>query len=290
MENIKVALLQIETRLGDVLGNTEKIVNYLQKAEKEGVDLAVTPELATLGFGSGDIYLDKVEENLGALKEIRNVTKDLDLWAVIGFVDKNPLGFFYNAAALLHRGEIIGKYYKVQLVNYRLFDEKRYFQPGSHLPVFETPIGRLGILICEDLWFPEPARAMTFRGADLLIVLSASPYSVKKPEVWENFLRVRVYDNRVPIVFSNLAGIQDGVTYWGGSMALSARGDLIAQGKLIDEDFVVVDIDLDEAKRIRRRDIRIREVRKEILIELCKAYEDMIRSLKNAQNPHQPPS
>lgn len=286
MANIKVALLQIETRLGDVKGNTEKIISNLQRANKEGVDLAVTPELATLGFGSGDIYLDKVEENLEALQEIEDVTKDLNLWAVVGYVDKNPLGFFYNAAALIHKGKIFGKYFKVQLVNYRLFDEKRYFQPGSHLPVFETSIGRLGILICEDLWFPEPARAMTFRGADLLIVLSASPYSVKKPEVWENFLRVRVYDNRVPIVFSNLAGIQDGVTYWGGSMALSARGDLIAQGKLIEEDFVLVDIDLDESKRIRRRDIRIREVREEILNDLCRAYDDMIRSLKDAQNPH----
>lgn len=286
MANIRVALLQIETRLGDVQGNTRKIISYLRKADHNQADLAITPELATLGFGSGDIYLDKVEENLEALREIQDASKDMNLWAVVGFVDKNPLGFFYNAAALIHKGEIFGKYYKVQLVNYRLFDEKRYFQPGSHLPVFETPFGRLGILICEDLWFPEPARAMTFRGADLLIVLSASPYSIKKPEIWENFLRVRVYDNRVPIVFSNLAGIQDGVTYWGGSMALSARGDLIVQGKLIDEDFVLVDIDLDEAKRIRRRDIRIREVRQEILDELCRAYEDMIRSLKNAQNPH----
>jgi NAD+ synthase (glutamine-hydrolysing) len=267
MKKIKVALLQIETRLGDVWGNTQKIKNYLIQAQQKGAQLAVTPELATLGFGSGDIYLDKVDENLEALEELKELVGTLDIWAIVGFVEKDDLGFFYNSAALLYGGEVKGVYRKVQLVNYRLFDEKRYFAPGRSLPVFKTPFARLGILICEDVWFPEPARAMTFRGAELLVVLSASPYAVGKVELWQDYLRERTYDNLLPIVFANQAGIQDGVAYWGGSMALSARGEILKMGKLLEEDLVIVEIDLDEAKTLRRRDIRVREVRKEILDE-----------------------
>ncbi len=286
MRKIQIGLLQIETRLGDVQGNTEKILDFLRKAEEAGVDLAVTPELATLGFGSGDIYLDKVAQNLEALDRIREATEDLRAWVVVGFVEKNPLGFFHNAAALIGQGRIHGIYRKVQLVNYRLFDEKRYFSPGYQLPVFETPFARLGILICEDLWFPEPARAMTFRGAELLVVLSASPYSLHKVEIWEDYLRVRVYDNLLPAVFVNQAGVQDGVTYWGGSMAFSARGELVYRAKLLEEELAVVTLDLEESYLLRRRDIRVREVRKEILEDLLRAYEEMNR--RNHEAPNSP--
>ncbi len=272
MRRLRVGLAQIATRLGDIEGNTEKILASLERAKKEKVDILLTPELATMGFGSGDIYLDKVKENQAALQRIVNEAGKLKVWAIVGFVEEDKLGFFYNAAALIGEGEIKGIFRKVQLVNYRLFDEKRYFKPGRSLPVFETPLGRIGILICEDVWFPEPARALTFRGAEILMVLSASPYEHGKIEIWEDYLRERVYDNLLPVAFSNQAGVQDGVTYWGGSMALSASGDIIKRGVFVDEDFVIADFDLEESNRLRRRDIRVREVRREILEELLRAF------------------
>ena len=272
---IRVAVAQIATRLGDVEGNKRKILQAIERAERENAHILLTPELATLGFGSGDIYLDKVEENLEALEEIKAHTHEV--WAIVGFVEKGPAGVYHNAAALLGEGELKGVYRKVQLVNYRLFDEKRYFQPGNRLPVFDTPFARLGILICEDVWFPEPARAMTFRGAELLMVLSASPYDRGKPELWRNYLQERVYDNILPLVFANQAGVQDGVAYWGGSMALSAQGEILHEAAFLDEDFFVVDIDLNEALRLRRRDIRVREVREQILRELLEAHREMER-------------
>jgi len=277
LKKIRVGLVQIATRLGDVKGNKEKILNAVSLARKEKVNIILTPELATLGFGSGDIYLDKVEENIRALREINTFTEKMKIWAIVGFVERDHLGFYYNSAALLGEGEIQGIYRKVQLVNYRLFDEKRYFKAGSRLPVFDSPFGKIGILICEDVWFPEPARALTFRGAEILMVLSASPFDRGKVEVWEDYLRERVYDNILPIAFANQAGVQEGVTYWGSSMALSASGEIVARGKLVEEDFVIAEIDLEESKRLRRRDIRVREVRREILIELLKAYEEMER-------------
>jgi len=272
---VRIGLGQIITRLGDVEGNKKRIIEALEQGKENKVDIVVFPELSTLGFGSGDIYLDKVDENLKALDEIVKKTEELDLWSIVGFVDKDELGFFYNAAALIGKGKIVGKYYKTQLVNYRLFDEKRYFKPGCCLPIFETPFGKIGMLICEDVWFPEPSRALTFRGASLLVVLSASPYDRGKNEVWEDYLKVRVYDNILPVVFINQAGVQDGVTYWGGSMIINAEAKIVTRAKLLEPDFVVGEIDLEESLKLRRRDIRIREVRKEILEDLLKAFEEM---------------
>ncbi len=273
---IKIGLAQIATRLGDVQGNKKKILEAIEKGKDSGVDIVLTPELATLGFGSGDIYLDKVQENLEALDEIRKATKKGPV-TIVGFIDQDERGFFYNSAALLADGELFGIYRKVQLVNYRLFDEKRYFKPGSHLPVFQLSFGKIGILICEDVWFPEPARALTFRGAEIIFVLSASPFDRGKIEKWDDFLRERVYDNILPMAMANQAGVQDGVTYWGGSVVIDASGKVVKRGKLLEEDFVVAEIDLEEAKRLRRRDIRVREVRREILEDLLKAYEEMAK-------------
>ncbi len=272
---IRVAAAQISAPLGDVEGNASKIVEAITRADEEGVDVVVTPELALLGYGSGDIYLDKADENMAAFRRIVGHTSGKSLIAIVGFMEKDELGFFYDSAAVIRNGDVIGTYRKVQLVNYRLFDEKRYFRPGSQLPVFEADFGRFGVLICEDVWFPEPARAITFRGAKIIFVLSASPFSRGKPETWRSFLKERAYDNLLPFVFANMAGLHDGVTYWGGSMAVSASGKLIGQGKLLEEDFPIFEIDLAEAERLRRRDIRVREVRREILEELLAAYEDM---------------
>ncbi len=275
---IRVASAQISAPLGDVSGNASKVIDAITRAEEAGVDVVVTPELALLGYGSGDIYLDKADENIEAFQQIVRHTIGKKVISIVGFMEKDELGFFYDSAAVVHDGKVLGTYRKVQLVNYRLFDEKRYFKPGSKIPVFQADWGKFGILICEDVWFPEPARVLTFRGADVIFVLSASPYSRGKPEIWQSFLKERAYDNLLPFVFSNMAGLHDGVSYWGGSMAVSASGKLIGSGKLLQEDFPIFEIDLRESKRLRRRDIRVREVRRKVLEELLQAYEDMMSS------------
>ncbi|MEO0271610.1 MAG: nitrilase-related carbon-nitrogen hydrolase [candidate division WOR-3 bacterium] len=274
-KTIKVGIAQIASRLGFIEYNEKKIIYALEEGKKSGADIVVFPELATLGYGSGDIYLDKVDENLESLARIVKKTEELKIWAVLGYVDKDERGFFYNSAALIGSGTIVGKYAKTHLVNYRLFDELKYFKSGSSLPVFDTPFGKVGILISEDLWFPEPARALTFRGAEIIFALSASPFDRGKIETWDDFLKVRVLDNILPIVFVNMCGIQEGITYWGGSAVYSANSRLIARLKLLEEDFKVIEVDLEEAKRLRRRDIRVREVRREILEEIIRAYEEM---------------
>lgn len=276
-ESVRVGLAQISARLGDIEYNKSQIINSLKVAKNEGAEIVIFPELATIGYGSGDIYLDKVDENLYALAHIVEEAGRIGIWAVVGYVEKDERGFFYNAAALIGEGRIQGRFAKTQLVNYRLFDEKKYFKPGSLLPVFETPFGKIGILISEDVWFPEAARALTFRGAQLIFVLSASPFDRGKVEIWEDFLKVRVLDNILPIVFVNMSGVQEGVTYWGGSAVYSASGKVVKRLKIIETDYDTVTVDLEESKRLRRRDIRIREVRKEILEEVLRAFEEMTR-------------
>jgi NAD+ synthase (glutamine-hydrolysing) len=273
---IRVASAQISAPLGDVSGNAAKVIDAITKAEDAEVDVVVTPELALLGYGSGDIYLDKADENIEAFKQIVSHTVGKKVLSIVGFMEKDEYGFFYDSAAVVRDGKVLGTYRKVQLVNYRLFDEKRYFKPGSKIPVFQADWGKFGILICEDVWFPEPAGVLTFRGVEVIFVLSASPYSRGKPEIWRSFLKERAYDNLIPFVFTNMAGLHNGVNYWGGSTAVSASGKFIGTGRLLEEDFPIFEIDLRESDRLRRRDIRVREVRREVLEELIKAYEEMV--------------
>lgn len=269
----RILLAQLSTKLGDIKGNEKKIIKAIEKAKKEKVDILVTPELSTIGYGSGDIYLDKVDENLESLNRIKK--KVNNFYAIIGYVEKDSYGFFYNSAALIYKGKIIGNYRKVQLVNYRLFDEKRYFKRGTKLNVFKIKNFKIGILICEDVWFPEPARVLALRGADIIIVLGASPFERKKKEIWEDFLIQRARDNILPVLFCDQAGCQDGVTYLGYSMFVNAYGSIIKSAKMLEEDYILCEVDLEEAKRLRRRDTRLRELRKEILEELIKALEEM---------------
>jgi len=275
MRNLRVGIGQIITRLGDIKGNRERILRFIEKGTKENVDVIVFPELSTLGFGSGDIYLDKINENLKLVEELIELSKKIKPYLIIGFVDRDERGFFYNAAGLIGNGKLIGVHRKLQLVNYRLFDEKRYFAPGTRAQVFNAPWGKTGILICEDVWFPEPARILAFRGAEVIFVLSASPFDREKPEVWKTFLTSRVYDNILPIIMVNQAGVQDGVTYWGGSMVFDASGNLLHQAKLLEEEFSVAEVNLELSKVLRRRDIRLRETRFEVIEELLNAYKEM---------------
>jgi len=280
MRTVRVALAQLVAPLGHIEGNLKTILEAYDQAEEGGADLVVTPELALLGYGAGDIYFDKVRQNLEALERIREASRSRRAWIAVGFVEQDAYGFLYNAVALIGNGEIQGIHRKVQLVNYRLFDEKRYFRRGTRFDVFPTPFGRVGFLICEDAWFSEPARILTFRGAELLVVPSASPYDRGKPEMWEDFLRVRVLENQLPVVFVNMAGVQDGVAWWGGSMVFSPRGKRIYQAPFLEPHLGVVSVDLEEARLLRRRDTRLREITSALVEDYLRAFREF------SEEPH----
>ena len=176
MSSLRIAVAQINTTVGDLGGNTKKIIEYIKKASKFKTDIVIFPELAITGYPPEDLLLreDFVSENKEYLKKIAKETKRLT--AIVGFADKKDA--IYNAAAVLNKGKIKGVYHKIYLPNYAVFDEKRYFQPGQECPVFIINGIVTGINICEDIWYHEgPPRWQAKKGgAELIINISSSPY------------------------------------------------------------------------------------------------------------------
>ncbi|MCD6296836.1 MAG: NAD+ synthase, partial [Deltaproteobacteria bacterium] len=245
MRTLRIAMAQINTTVGDLEGNTKKILQYIEQARHLGVDLITFPELAITGYPPEDLLLmpQFVNENLDYLKEIINVTSGI--CAIVGFVDKKD--DLYNAAAIINNGTLAGVYHKIYLPNYGVFDENRYFQGGNEIPVFSLGETVIGLNICEDMWYPEgPTTTQTLKGgAELIVNISASPYHAEKGNSRKRMLATRAADNIVIVAFNNLVGGQDELIFDGGSMILDQKGDLLCQGKQFEEDFIVTDLNLD---------------------------------------------
>jgi len=254
MRSLRVGMAQINCTVGDLGGNTKKIIQYLDKARKIGVELICFPELAITGYPPEDLLLKPqfIEDNLKALKKI--IQKTVGLTAVVGFVDKN--GEVFNAAAIIHNKKLVDVYYKSNLPNYGVFDEYRYFQPGEKPSVYQVGDFVFGVNICEDIWYPEgPAKVQALIGeAELIVNINASPYHVDKWREREKMLSTRASDNRVFILYNNLVGGQDELVFDGMGMIFDPEGKTICRGKQFEEDFIIADLDLDEVFRARLHD------------------------------------
>ena len=179
MPRIRVAACQVNTVVGDLSGNADRVLGMLAGAERAGADLAVFPELTVTGYPPEDLLGRPafVRDNLAALATV--VAGTADCAAVVGYVDVAPSGRLLNAAALCHRGAVIGRYVKRILPNYGVFDEQRWFAPGTgRAPLFVVAGITVGVTVCEDMWFPDgPMADQAADGARLLVNLNASPYS-----------------------------------------------------------------------------------------------------------------
>lgn len=255
---LRLFLCQMNATVGDIPGNARAVCDGLAKARRWGADLAVFPECALIGYPPEDLLFQArfVEENLAALEEVREHTRGLT--AVVGFVDRAD--DLYNAAAVLHNGELRGVVRKTFLPNYGVFDEDRYFQSGIETPVFRLGERTFGVTICEDMWYPSgPARTQALQGgAELLINISASPYHAGKARFRETMLSTRASDNACLLAFCNLVGGQDELVFDGNSLVFSPRGEVLARGLAFEEDHLVVDLDPSEVFQQRLRDPRRR--------------------------------
>ena len=259
MRTLRIAMAQINTTVGDLEGNTKKILQYIEQARHVGVELISFPELAITGYPPEDLLLmpQFVDENLDYLKEIIKATSGICV--IVGFVDKKD--DLYNAAAIINNGTLAGVYHKIYLPNYGVFDENRYFQGGNEIPVFNLGETAIGLNICEDMWYPEgPTTTQTLKGgAELIVNISASPYHAEKGNSRKRMLATRAADNIVIVAFNNLVGGQDELIFDGGSMILDQKGDLLCQGKQFEEDFIVTDLNLDAVFLQRIHDPRRRK-------------------------------
>ena len=261
MRTLRIGLCQINTTVGDIGGNTKKILAYIRKGEKMGADLLVFPELAVTGYPPEDLlFMPKfIDANLKGIQQITKATTSIT--AIVGFVHKD--GDIFNSAALLHNGKLIEVYSKMYLPNYGVFDEFRYFQAGKENFIFTLKLIPIGLSICEDLWYPgDPIRTQTlYGGAELIINISSSPYHAGKTASREKMISTRASDNLAIVAYCNLVGGQDELVFDGGSMVFDQRGELIVRGKQFEEDLVLADLDLEAVFRMRLQDPRIRRER-----------------------------
>ncbi|MEW5745901.1 MAG: NAD+ synthase [Nitrospirota bacterium] len=258
MKSIRIALCQINPTVGDLRGNTEKIIDHIGHAAKYCPDIIAFPELAVTGYPPEDLLLKPqfIRDNLSALEEIRESAGDA--LVIVGFVDRRD--DIYNAAALLHRKRVVDIYHKIHLPNYSVFDEYRYFQSGTRCPVYRMEDITFGFTICEDIWFPEgPAAVQALAGAEVIININASPYSIGKPAFRERMIATRAADNSVIAAYLNTVGGQDELVFDGQSFVADQNGDIIARGRAFEEDMVVVDLDLDAVFMRRLHDPRRRQ-------------------------------
>ncbi|MFC1666431.1 NAD+ synthase [Candidatus Omnitrophota bacterium] len=253
MNGVRVAIAQLNTVVGDVSGNTQKILFCIEKAIEKDSDLIVFPELALTGYPPEDLLLKPyfIKENLKCLNRIAKTTKNII--AVVGFVDKDK-GGIYNSAGILSNNTISYVYHKRHLPNYGVFDEKRYFKRGSgETLVLKARDFSFAVNICEDIWISEEGtqKGSLFQ-ADFLINISASPYYLDKIKERRDALRKNVRKIKSPIVYCNLIGGQDELVFDGRSMVFDGKGSLIANAKAFEEDLIIVDLPIYSKRYVKR--------------------------------------
>jgi NAD+ synthase (glutamine-hydrolysing) len=254
-DNLRIALAQINCTVGDLSGNSSKILRYIQMAKDSSADLVAFPELALTGYPPEDLLLKPkfIEDDLSALKELVKSVNDITV--VLGFVDKEGKDIF-NAAAIIYNGRVCGTSRKTILPNYGVFDEKRYFASGKATPVFRLGKVIFGVNICEDIWHLEgPTRAQAKAGARLIININASPYYAGKALERETIIRKQARLNRAFITYTNLVGGQDELIFDGQSMVVDDQGKVIARAEAFKEELLIVDLKIPESKPVKARSV-----------------------------------
>ena len=258
MNRFRVALAQINTTVGDLAGNTAKVLEGMEKAKAAHADVVAFPELALTGYPPEDLLLKSqfLQDTRRALTEVARESRDVT--AIVGFVDANS--DIYNAAAVLSGGRVAGVYHKMFLPNYGVFDEERYFKAGNASPVFTIGGAQVGLNICEDIWYAlGPTVLQKQAGAQVIININASPYSAGKLSLREKFVATRATDNEVFVCYVNLVGGQDELVFDGASLVFGPDGTLLARGKQFEEDFITVDLDVSSLLRHRLRNPLLRK-------------------------------
>lgn len=257
--SLKIGLAQIDCRLGDVERNTERHLDWIERARQAGVDLLVFPELSLTGYRllhltprvaqtAGSPVLERLAEAAGPMR------------VVIGFVEEGE-GGLHNSAVLLggETPRFGALHRKLYLPTYGIFQEERFFRAGKRLAAADLPWGKAGVLICEDLWHPELARRLAAAGARLLIVPSAGPGRIgsadvpESHEAWETLTRATALLTTCWVLYCNRVGWEEGSFYAGGSHVVRPGGEVTARAPFLDEHLLLAEIDLRDSDRLRWR-------------------------------------
>ena len=256
---MRIAVAQLNTVVGDIPGNLDRIRGALERSRQAGATITLVPELAVCGYPPEDLLLrpEFAADTRHAVQELaRDVTDGV---AIVGFVDWQD--DCYNAAAVLADGRVQAVYHKRFLPNYGVFDEARYFQAGDEQLVIEVQGARVGIVICEDIWYSAPvAGDLAVARLDLICCISASPYHQGKGVARERMLATRAADCAAALAFCNLVGGQDELVFDGHSAVFDATGEVVARCDQLTEDFVIAEIEVGAAARRRLREPLVRRI------------------------------
>ena len=248
---MQIALAQLNPLLGDCIGNARAIFEAAQKAHDHGASLLLTPELSLTGYPPEDLLLRP-----GFIKETQTVLQSLctELGALQGLtvIVGHPAvsnGGLRNAASVIENGKVIATYFKSELPNHEVFDEKRYFVAGENACVFDHHGLKLGVLLCEDVWHPEPVLKAQQAGAQMIVVLNASPYHLQKEHTRYELLKQQSQACGLPIVYLNMVGGQDELVFDGGSCAVNSQGELVFAMPQFEEEVGFLRIEACEPQR-----------------------------------------
>ena len=247
----RLALAQINPTVGDIAGNTAKILDYLERAREAQADLVAFPELAITGYPPEDLLFKRsfLTDNVAAMEKVAAASQGIAV--VLGYVhivslerqseDVGPQ--VTNAAALCSGGKLIDTYHKIFLPNYGVFDEQRYFQSGSECPVYTIGGVAVGVNICEDIWYPVgPTTVQCQAGAELIVNINASPFHAGKCAFREDMIAQRASENSLTVAYVNTVGGQDELVFDGGSIICDPAGGLVARGPAFQESLLITDL------------------------------------------------
>lgn len=268
-DKFKLALCQISSKREDKQGNLQKIEELTRKAKAQGAELAVFPEMCLTGYVLHDQIYELAETIPGpSIKKVETLAKETGMHIIFGMPERSEKAklTLYNTSVCIGPEGLIGKYRKMYLPTHSVFEEKRYFRLGYEPAALQTSLGTIGLTICYDVFFPEVFRLPRLMGAQLIVCISASP-AIRR-SYFEVLTSARALENTVFLAYVNLAGVQEGLQFWGGSRLLSPTGDVLAKAKYDEEDFVVAEVDFGDLRAAETFIPTMRDLRPELFVKL----------------------
>ena len=237
---IKIALAQDNFCVGDIDGNSRRIIEHIQEARKNKVDIIAFPELALVGYPPQDLLHKKyfIKKNKDAINSIAETVEDII--AIVGFVNSSDNSDdIYNSYAFIHKGRILDIYNKINLPNYGVFDEKRYFKPGRDISTYSFKGYSFSVNICEDIWRKDYVKLLVNKNLDFIINISASPFHMGKLSIRKEILSYTARQTKCFVFYCNLIGGQDDLIFDGKSMVVSPEGKIVKTAARFKEDLLV---------------------------------------------------
>lgn len=275
-EEFKIALAQFPCRIGNKQYNINKMAKYTEKAKRQKASIIIFPEMSLTGYTTRDLTYELAEEIPSqSTEKIGKIAKKENLYIIYGMPERSEKGkaILHNTAVLIGPNGYVGKYRKMHLPTHSVFEEKRYFRLGYQTPVFETSMGKIGMTICYDIFFPEITRALRLQGAKFIVCISASPAVRKK--FFETLTTARAIENTCFLAYVNLVGIENGLQFWGGSRLINPSGHIIAQSKYDEEDISFGNINYEDLRPVEAFVPTLRDLRPELYTSLKEFSENL---------------